>query len=146
MMKPTLDTFARKHIGTPFKWHGRVPGVGLDCSGLLVVSLREMGVEVEDVREYRRVDQVANIERELAKFCGEVFLDGNEITSGDIVVSEVKGGVGHISILSHNEQGQETLIHASSAPTVMQVIEQPTTDEFYENLRSVWRVLPRSVK
>lgn len=144
MSEPTLDVFARKHLGTPFKWHGRVSGVGLDCSGLLVVSLREMGIEVEDVREYRRVDQVPNIEKELAKFCGEVFLDGNEIMSGDIVVSEVEGGVGHISILSHDEHGNETIIHASSAPTVMQVIEQPTTDEFYGKLRSVWRVLPRS--
>lgn len=45
---------ARSMLGTPFHHQGRLPGVGLDCAGLLVCTLRALGLAVEDVRGYPR--------------------------------------------------------------------------------------------
>lgn len=36
---------ARSCIGTPFRHQGRVPGVGLDCVGVIVCALRAVGIE-----------------------------------------------------------------------------------------------------
>ena len=43
---------ARKHIGTPFRHQGRVPGRGLDCVGLLIVVAQELGIEYQDATGY----------------------------------------------------------------------------------------------
>lgn len=36
-------SMARRCLGTPFKIHGRVPGAGLDCVGLIIVAGRSCG-------------------------------------------------------------------------------------------------------
>jgi len=45
---------ARAHIGTPFRHQGRVPGLGLDCAGLLIAVAREFDLEYRDVSGYSR--------------------------------------------------------------------------------------------
>ena len=39
---------ARTYIGTPFHHMGRLPGVGLDCAGLLVCVARELKLVAPD--------------------------------------------------------------------------------------------------
>lgn len=46
---------AESMIGTPFLHQGRLPGVGLDCAGLVVCALRQAGIDVEDVAGYGRL-------------------------------------------------------------------------------------------
>jgi cell wall-associated NlpC family hydrolase len=41
-------------VGTPFHHQGRKPGVGVDCVGLVVCSVRMCGGEVNDVLGYPR--------------------------------------------------------------------------------------------
>jgi hypothetical protein len=43
---------ARRHEGTRWKHQGRLPGVALDCIGLLVVVGRGLGVPLEDRDDY----------------------------------------------------------------------------------------------
>jgi len=38
-------------VGTRFQAHGRVPGRGLDCVGLVICAARAVGIEIPD-REY----------------------------------------------------------------------------------------------
>ncbi len=40
-----LALAARKFLDTPFRLHGREPGVGLDCVGLLIASLDAIGIK-----------------------------------------------------------------------------------------------------
>lgn len=35
---------ARKYIGVPYRWGGTNPATGLDCSGLVKISFRDIGV------------------------------------------------------------------------------------------------------
>ncbi|MBK8100569.1 MAG: C40 family peptidase [Planctomycetes bacterium] len=39
-------------VGTPWHHQGRLPGVGLDCVGVVVAAAKTCGVEVEDRRDY----------------------------------------------------------------------------------------------
>jgi cell wall-associated NlpC family hydrolase len=48
---------ARLCLGTPFHHQGRVPQVGLDCIGLVVVALRAAGIVVQDRHDYGRSPQ-----------------------------------------------------------------------------------------
>ena len=50
----TADAFADAAlgcVGTRFQAHGREPGKGLDCVGLVICAARSVGVEIPD-REY----------------------------------------------------------------------------------------------
>lgn len=50
---------ARSMLGTPFHHQGRLPGVGLDCAGLIVCAFRAVGVELIDLQGYgRRTDEL----------------------------------------------------------------------------------------
>jgi cell wall-associated NlpC family hydrolase len=48
---------ARACLGTPFHHQGRLPQVGLDCIGLVVVALRASGCAVQDRLDYDRQPQ-----------------------------------------------------------------------------------------
>jgi len=43
---------ARACIGTPFVHQGRIPGVALDCAGLLIAVARSVGADYHDVLGY----------------------------------------------------------------------------------------------
>lgn len=41
---PQLAQAATKYLGVPYRWGGTDPARGLDCSGLVVVSFRDIGI------------------------------------------------------------------------------------------------------
>jgi cell wall-associated NlpC family hydrolase len=51
-MRSEFIAFARACIDTPFRHQGRVPGVGLDCVGLVVAAAREVSIPVIDNLTY----------------------------------------------------------------------------------------------
>lgn len=58
---------AREFIGTPFMHQARLKGKGIDCVGLLVCSLRELGLPVIDSRSYTRRPDGVTLDRLLAQ-------------------------------------------------------------------------------
>jgi NlpC/P60 family putative phage cell wall peptidase len=66
-MQERMIAAARGCLGTPFHHQGRMPGVGLDCIGLIVVAARAVGIEVRDTFDYGRrpdgVSLIAGLER-----------------------------------------------------------------------------------
>lgn len=54
---PTRSNFIdalRAYVGTPFRHQGRNPKFGIDCLGLIVCGLRDIGIEVKDNLNYGR--------------------------------------------------------------------------------------------
>lgn len=45
---------ARACLGTPFRHQGRLPGIGLDCGGLIVAVCQALGLEYQDMAGYGR--------------------------------------------------------------------------------------------
>ncbi len=44
--RPGILAAARKYLGVPYRWGGTDPRTGLDCSGLVIVALRDAGFTV----------------------------------------------------------------------------------------------------
>jgi cell wall-associated NlpC family hydrolase len=53
-LNETIIKAARGLVGTPFHHQGRLPGVGLDCVGVVVLVARACGLEVVDPANYGR--------------------------------------------------------------------------------------------
>ena len=54
---------ASECMETPFRHQGRVPGVGLDCAGLLVHCFKRLGLPHQDERGYPRTPFDGQLER-----------------------------------------------------------------------------------
>jgi len=86
---------ARRCLGTPFHHQGRVPLVGLDCIGLIIVALRSIGFGVNDRLDYgRRPDGVTL----LAALEAHGAVKVEEIQAGDILVFRYDHQPQHVAL------------------------------------------------
>jgi len=113
---------ARRCLGTPFHHQGRVPLVGLDCIGLVVVALRAAGYGVRDRVGYGRLPQGDALVAALVAH-GAVRVD--EARAGDVLLFAFCGVPQHVALCT----GAAQMIHAY-AP-VGRVVES--------GLNAVWR-------
>lgn len=98
-------TEARACIGTPFRHQGRIPGVGLDCAGLLVVVARAIGAEVRDVPAYGRNPAGGLLEATLdAQPCLERVADRQP---GDLLLMRFASAPQHLAVFAG-----DTIIHS----------------------------------
>lgn len=130
---------ARSMVGTPFHWHGRVPGKdgGLDCSGLIIKAAELVGVTFSFSGKYSRANQVQVIDKALKEHCRKLKSNA-KYEAGDILVIEVKDGPGHLLIFAG-----ETIIHASDSPMHQKVLEQPFGDGEREKVSAAYRLKER---
>lgn len=83
---------ARKCLDTPFKHQGRLPGIGLDCVGLLVAVARGLHLPHVDRRAYSmRPDGKTLIETLRANPCLVELADKSMAVEGDVLVFEFLG-------------------------------------------------------
>lgn len=93
---------ARSMLGTPFRHQGRVPGVGLDCAGVLVCDCRELGLPVEDVDGYGRNPFQGLLEQAIRRqpFLREVAKA--DIRPGDVLLMRFYEAPQHIAIATEH--------------------------------------------
>lgn len=96
---------ARACLGTPFHHQGRLPGVGLDCIGLIVVALQAVGCIVADRRDYARRPDGTALAAALAAH-GAVRVDAP--LPGDVLLFAFDGQPQHVAMLS----APDCIIHA----------------------------------
>lgn len=123
---------ARGYLATPFKHQGRLPGVGLDCAGVVVCALREAGHRVEDVRAYGRIPANGLFLKMVERHCDRIALA--DIRHGDLMMFAFRGDPQHLAI--YTEAG--TLIHAYQ--DVRRVVEHDFDGTWRERLRGCWRL------
>lgn len=96
---------ARAEINTPFVHQGRLPGVALDCAGLIVHVAAALGLEYVDVAGYSRTPSGGILESTLdAQPC---LFRVSEARAGDVLLFRFLGAPQHLGITTG-----ETLIHA----------------------------------
>jgi hypothetical protein len=137
---------ARKLIGTPFVHQGRVPGVGLDCSGVLAKAADEIGHPYHDRLDYRRMPS------------GAALIEGMEKNATRILPAEVVPGCAflfwikrepphpneprHLAIVSDLGPPMR-MIHAyarkGTGHDVGRVEEQEVTENWRHRIHSAWR-------
>lgn len=87
-------------VGTPWHEHGRLPGVGLDCAGLVACSLDSIGIPYNDSSDYGQHPSL----HLLTKMVSDQFtkIDRCNMRPGDLIVFKIqyrKGmDCGHIGI------------------------------------------------
>lgn len=114
---------ARGYLGTPFHHRGRLPGVGLDCAGILVCAARELGLvgPAFDVPEYTPTPDG----RTMLEWCDRHMtpIDRADMQPGDAIVMITDVFPQHLGILGDYRHGGLSLIHAANNAHPPRVIE-----------------------
>lgn len=94
--KTAISAAARTYLGTPWRGQGR-DHMGIDCVGIVVCSLRDIGLEVDEPTPpvYRNIDSKLLMDL-LRKHCDRVSQADPQV--GDIVVFGVPWEA-HIALL-----------------------------------------------
>ena len=126
--------FARQCIGTPFHHQGRIPGVGLDCGGLLAVVGHAAGLPVEDISNYPHIPADSSfralIERQTNK------IQFNDLQLGDLVMFKFDKEAQHIGIVSSLEPLM--MIHAWAQ--MRKVTENAIDDYWLKKVSGCYRI------
>ncbi|MBE0615136.1 MAG: hypothetical protein IH604_15800 [Burkholderiales bacterium] len=114
---------ARGFIGTPFHHMGRLPGVGLDCSGVLICLGRDLGLVAAsfDVPAYTPgANGVAMLE-----WCSVHMtpVPRSQMAPGDAVLTITDAEPQHLGIVGDYRNGGLSIIHASNQANPPRVIE-----------------------
>lgn len=104
---------ARACLGTPFRHQARVPGLGLDCVGLLAHVFESLTLPYEDETGYPRTPFGGKLERNLDAQPSLRRVPLDEMAAGDVLVMRIKSAPQHVAIHSGEIGGHVYIIHAS---------------------------------
>lgn len=127
---------ARTHVGTPWVHQGRLPGVALDCAGLLIVVARELGLVPEDldVNGYSRWPDGT-----LLAWCDQHMQRIDQIELGAVLALATQEQPQHLGIVGDYLHGGWSLIHACNAAHPPRVIETRLMFARNLQLRGIYR-------
>lgn len=111
---------ARQHIGTPWVHQGRLPGVALDCAGLVIMVARELGLVAPDfdINGYARWPDGTMVE-----WCDRYMQRIADIELGAVLVLATTDEPQHVGIVGDYLHGGWSLIHASNTGKPARCIE-----------------------
>lgn len=102
-----LANAARHLAGSPFRLHGRDPGTGLDCIGVLAAALKDAGMPAPLPTGYSlRSRSIAGLEF-IAVQCGFGPVCG-EMEAGDVILARPNACQFHLLIALE----QDSFVHA----------------------------------
>jgi cell wall-associated NlpC family hydrolase len=105
MTRAEFIAAARSYIGTPFHHQGRLPGVGLDCAGVIVCAAAACGYSVQDVQGYGRIPSGGLLEQAVLDHCDIIPFES--LQTGDIVLFAFRSEPQHLAVYDNG-----MLIHA----------------------------------
>lgn len=123
-----LIAAARSYLDTPFRHRGRSER-GVDCLGLVVVSMRAIGREMADREGYGR-DPTSDFGamREAARmhFGAPSYFKGQSLSllqPGDVVLMQWQQQPNHVAIVTDYPYGGLAVIHSQADKSVGRVVE-----------------------
>lgn len=118
---------ARQMVGTAFHHGGRLPGVGLDCIGVVVCAAKAAGLGHHDPIAYP-----LRPNGQLRIGLDSLLVRVPDALPGDILLMSFGGEPHHIAIYAG-----ETLIHAYAS--VRRCVEQPMVKAWWDLVRGIYR-------
>jgi cell wall-associated NlpC family hydrolase len=109
---------ARAYLDAPYEWGG-MTAAGIDCSGLVHMAFRRLGVLIP--RDSWQ-QEAAGVE-----------IAAEDLRPGDLVCYE-----GHVAFWA----GEGRILHASGRDRVARVLEEPEPTELKASFRSYRRLMP----
>lgn len=103
----------RSYVGTPYHHQGRLPGVGLDCAGVLICAAWACGVKPAgwDVNGYARQPDGETLRR----ICDEhlTAIDPAAMRAADVLLVRFRRGPPqHLGIVFDHPRGGLSMVHA----------------------------------
>lgn len=127
MSAADLIAAARSYVGTPFHHLARLPGVGLDCIGVIVCAAKACGFAHRDEAAYplRSNGQLRiNLDEQLVRVPVAV--------AGDVLLMSLGDDEHHVALYTGT-----TIIHAYAV--VRRCVEQPMADIWWPKVRGIYR-------
>ena len=114
---------ARSYIGTPFHHMGRLPGVGLDCVGVLICCARELGLVAPDfdIPAYTPSPDGGTMLAWAKQYMTP--LAQSEMQPGNVILLITDTEPQHLAILGDYRYGGLSIIHSASSAKPPRVIE-----------------------
>lgn len=128
MLRSEISTAALAMVGTPFHAQGRLPGIGLDCIGVVVCVARQVGLPHTDVAAYpmRPNGMLAPLlDAQLVR----VYRAPRE---GDVLLMSFAGEPHHVAVMVDGSR----IVHAYA--TVRKCVVQSFTDHWRAKVRAVY--------
>lgn len=115
---------ARSFVGTPYHHLGRLPGVGMDCAGVLICTGRALALVAADfdLPTYSVNADGYSMIAALDRFMG-ARVSAAEMQPGDAIIMKVDVHPQHIGIVGDYRHGGLSMIHAAANATPPRVIE-----------------------
>ncbi len=103
---------ARQEIGTRFVHQARLPGVGCDCIGLLIIVGRDLGLCAPDfdIKGYSRIPDGKTLVSRAGQFMTPIAKA--DMQPGDVIVMRWGKDPQHVGILGNYVHGGLSFIHA----------------------------------
>ena len=132
-----LTAKIRETIGTRFHYGGRVVGLrgGIDCAGILVWSLHQLGYTIYDKPFYNRGDVLTDMTEVLQNNTFFQKGEGETFSGGDVILIRTTEIYHHLVYYTEDE----TIIHAWVTSGVNKVVESTMLPEWYNSIHSIWR-------
>lgn len=131
----TLYAASRSYLGVPFRHQGRSRS-GLDCIGLLVRSLLDIGRRVKDVTTYGPDPHHGLLEENLTREFGPSH-GKSDLQPGDIVSIAYARATRHVGIIGEYLHGGLSLIHTDQS--VGRVTEHRLDAKWHRRITGAWR-------
>lgn len=103
---------AEAYIGAPVRHRGRNQ-FGMDCVGLAIAALADVGVTVDGSVRYPPLPSSELLTQHLRRFCDTV--DEKEAEPGDLLQVVYAGDARHVAVLHHREGERHYAVHASAS-------------------------------
>lgn len=140
-LAPRFVEAVRETVGTPWHDQGRLPGVGLDCWGVVIHGLRAAGFYAPDAEAaYRRADRWALLRPALEERAALVGAGWAGVAPGDLAIWTF-GRLPHVAVVSAPAAagGGHLLVHTLIACGA--VVEAPAPSDWGPP-QEVWRLKP----
>jgi cell wall-associated NlpC family hydrolase len=125
-----LAIAAGELVGTPFRLQGRDPAHGLDCIGLVMVSLARIGIELHLPADYRPRRRRFEIPDDALRRAGLECAQAPYV-AGDILLLRTAPVQVHLAIV----RDADTVIHAHAG--LGRVVVQPPVESW--TVAAAWR-------
>lgn len=135
-MTHPLVAAARRYMGARWKHQGRRPHA-LDCLGLVVLALRDIGHAPADRQGYGRTPYNSQLAATLRVHFGEPVAD---LQPGDIVTMTWAGEAHHVAIVTDHPEGLGLIHCFSSAAGGGRVVEHRLSDDYRSRIVEAFRV------
>ncbi len=137
---------ARSLVKTPYQHQGRLPGVAIDCIGVIICTMKLSGCNMMGFEEYAYGPvPTGHFEKNLDKYFDRVWWKADKpafgfqrfLKSGDILAMTWRERAMHCGIVAVGAHGWN-VIHAYSA--AKEVVEHRIDEDWADRVVGVYRV------